>query len=148
MNTKWQHGLSRRANGCASASQFNRNTTERPTEDTKKRSYTVQHLTSALNAHSDLHSLKTFLPTTHFTSCLFTRRPRFFAARRTVTNLSFLSASIQHVLFCCDPPLGLIQNFSVKLPQTSSRHASSSNLRFEILHRAISNQFGRTLPSP
>ena len=42
--------------------------------------------------------LKFFLPTTHFTICLFARRPRFFVEGRTVTDLSF--ASVQHVLFC------------------------------------------------
>ena len=84
----------------------------------------LQHMQRS--RHSDLHSLKTFMATIHLTSCLFTHRPRFFVARRTVTNLSFLSASIQHVLFCCNSPLGLIQNFlenCLRLPRGMFRQA-------------------------
>ena len=72
-----------------------------------------------LDAHPDLHFSKSFLPTTHHAGCLFTRRPRFFVARRTVTNLSLSFASIQHVLLCCSSPLPHSE-LSVKLSQTQA----------------------------
>ena len=57
------------------------------------------------------HSSKSFLPTTQITICLSVRKPRCFVARRTVTDLSFSFASVQHVLFCRNSPLCLLQNF-------------------------------------
>ena len=100
--TKWQHGLSRRANGRASAPHVCRNTVERPTEETKKRSCIVQHLTSPLNAHSDSHSSKSFLPTTHFTSCVFARQEELLRISRSRLRPSSMSSSavILHCASC------------------------------------------------
>ena len=70
--------------------------------------------------------LKIFLPATHLTICLFARRPRFFVARRTVTDLSLPFASVQHVLFCRNSPLCLLQNFlqdCLRLPRGVLRQA-------------------------
>ena len=93
-----------------------------------------------LYAHPDSHSSKFFLPATHLTIWSFARKPQFFVVGRTVTTLSLSFASVQHVLFCSNSPL-LPADFSVGLPLTSLRRASSSNLQFVNSHRSTSSQF-------
>ena len=63
------------------------------------------------NAHPDSHCSNFSCLQPIFAIWSFARRPQFFVAGRTATNLSLMFAFVQHVLFCSHSPQCFLQNF-------------------------------------